>query len=174
VKNTLEPPARLLDWRLGGVLLGLLMTAAIGLLRPIGVTTSYCTTWGMALDGIAPRWTAAQPYFKVVGTALSGEVMLVLGLIVGGLVASALSRTRTRSAVPPLWGARFGPSPALRFAVAFAGGFLLLFGARLAGGCTSGHVLSGISQLAFSGMVFAAGVFASGIVVARSLYRGIS
>ena len=57
---------------------------------------------------------------------------------------------------------------------AFAGGFLILFGARLAGGCTSGHVLSGVSQLAISGMVFAAGVFASGIVVARSLYGRLS
>ncbi len=171
-KRELHPA--LLDWRVGGVLLGLLMTAAVGLLKPIGVSTSYCTTWGMALDRIAPSWTAAQPYFRVVGTSVTGEVMLVLGLIVGAVAAAVVSGTRTNASIPPLWGARFGASRPLRFGVAFAGGFLLLFGARLAGGCTSGHVLSGISQLAISGLVFAAGVFATGILVARALYGRLS
>jgi uncharacterized membrane protein YedE/YeeE len=49
---------------------------------------------------------------------------------------------------------------------------LLIFGARLAGGCTSGHIISGITQLSLSGMVFAAGVFVSGIATAKLLKRG--
>ena len=55
---------------------------------------------------------------------------------------------------------------------AFTGGLLLLFGARLAGGCTSGHVISGISQLTVGSFIFGIAIFASGIVTAKMLYRG--
>ncbi len=68
------------------------------------------------------------------------------------------------------WAARFGTGRALRFASAAIGGFFVIFGARLAGGCTSGHVVSGMSQLAVSGMVFAAAVFLAGIPLARALF----
>ncbi len=57
-----------------------------------------------------------------------------------------------------------------RPADAFVAGFIVLFGARLAGGCTSGHMMSGIMQTAASGYLFAAGAFAVGIPVAMLLY----
>jgi uncharacterized membrane protein YedE/YeeE len=47
---------------------------------------------------------------------------------------------------------------------------VLLFGARLAGGCPSGHGLSGISQLAVSGFLSLAFFFAFGLITARILY----
>ena len=56
-----------------------------------------------------------------------------------------------------------------RYVDAFAGGFLLLFGARLAGGCTSGHIISGMTQLAVSSTIFAAAVFGGGMGMARLL-----
>jgi hypothetical protein len=45
-----------------------------------------------------------------------------------------------------------------------------MFGARLAGGCTSGHGISGSLQLALSGWVFFASVFVSGILTALMLF----
>jgi uncharacterized membrane protein YedE/YeeE len=54
--------------------------------------------------------------------------------------------------------------------MAFAGGFIVLFGARLAGGCTSGHMMSGMMQTAVSGYIFAAAAFAAAIPVAILLY----
>lgn len=48
----------------------------------------------------------------------------------------------------------------------FLGGFLLLFGARFAGGCTSGHIMSGMMQSSVSGYVFAGVVFAVAIPTA--------
>ena len=59
---------------------------------------------------------------------------------------------------------------ALRYAMAFVGGVILMFGARLAGGCTSGHGISGSLQLAISGWTFFIAVFVAGIVTAFSLY----
>src|SRR5699024_5234202 len=48
----------------------------------------------------------------------------------------------------------------------FIGGFLLLYGARLADGCTSGHMMSGMMQSSLSGYVFAGVVFAVAIPTA--------
>ena len=47
----------------------------------------------------------------------------------------------------------------------------MLYGARLAGGCTSGHMMSGMMQTALSGYLIALGAFAAGIPVAILLFR---
>jgi len=47
----------------------------------------------------------------------------------------------------------------------------LIFGARMAGGCTSGHVLSGGMQLAVSSLVFAAFVFGGLLLTGKYFYR---
>jgi uncharacterized membrane protein YedE/YeeE len=70
-----------------------------------------------------------------------------------------------------MWAAVFGGSRKKRFIAAFFGGVLLLFGARLAGGCTSGHMISGMSQLALSSFVFGVCTFGAAILVAHILYR---
>ena len=57
-----------------------------------------------------------------------------------------------------------------RYLIAFFGGFVMLFGARLAGGCTSGHMISGVSQLALSSFVFAVTIFLTGVLTAKALY----
>ena len=47
----------------------------------------------------------------------------------------------------------------------------MLFGARLAGGCTSGHMMSGMMQTSLSGYLFAIGAFALAVPVAIYLYK---
>ena len=54
---------------------------------------------------------------------------------------------------------------------AFVGGIIILYGARLAGGCTSGHGISGTLQLAVSSWVFFISMFATGIVTAALMFR---
>ena len=57
----------------------------------------------------------------------------------------------------------------------FIGGFLLLYGARMAGGCTSGHMMSGIMQGSISGFAFAMAVFAAAIptaIVLKEINKG--
>jgi uncharacterized membrane protein YedE/YeeE len=46
---------------------------------------------------------------------------------------------------------------------AVIGGGMLIFGARLAGGCTSGHGISGMSQLSVSSFLTVASMFGAGI-----------
>lgn len=152
-----------------GVMFGLLGAASIALFGPIGVSTTYPRAIGAMLEPLAPSFASSLPYLAQVGDLLRPETMIVLGLVIGGLVASRLSG-ETAPAVELVHAHE--RTRAQRYLSAFAGGFLLLFGARLAGGCTSGHVISGIMQLSVSGLIFGAGVFATGIPTAKLLQKG--
>jgi uncharacterized membrane protein YedE/YeeE len=66
---------------------------------------------------------------------------------------------------------RFGPSVMKRFVAAFLGGVVIMYGARLAGGCTSGHGISGGLQLALSSWLFLAVMFSTGLGVTAVLFR---
>lgn len=55
---------------------------------------------------------------------------------------------------------------------AFLGGFCLVFGARLAGGCTSGHGISGMGMLIWNSVVVAVpSMFLCAILTAQVLFR---
>ena len=86
----------------------------------------------------------------------------------GGLSASG--GEVTNEWLPPMWIARFGDNIILRAVVAFAGGILMAFGARLAGGCTSGHGISGTLQLNLASWIAVICFFIGGIAVAMLLY----
>ena len=174
-----------LDWRLGGLALGLVFFAAVALVKPIGVSTQFVVMDGIlwnAVDGAAVTQTAEGftsenaylgKYAASVANPLNYGLLFVLAMAVGGAL-SALARGgvgRHERHVPALWRANFGDSRFLRYAAAFVGGFVVLYGARLAGGCTSGHMMSGMMQTALSGYVFAAGAFLAAVPTAMLLYR---
>ena len=73
--------------------------------------------------------------------------------------------------MPAVWRANYGDNPWLRYGAAFVAGFIVLYGARLAGGCTSGHMMSGMMQTAVSGYIFAAGAFLAGIPIAVLMFK---
>lgn len=60
----------------------------------------------------------------------------------------------------------------LRGAIAFlAGGFLVGFGTQYAGGCTSGHAISGLSDFQLPSLVAVIGFFAGGLLMTHVLLR---
>jgi len=156
-------------WALLGTIFGLVSAASIALWGPIGVSGTYPRFIGALLRQLSPAFAGANTYLVKMGDFAKPETFLVLGLLIGGFAASRLSRERAPR-VELIHPGR--TSTAARYGAAFLGGFLIIFGARLAGGCTSGHIISGITQLSVSGMIFAAGVFASGIGTARLLRKG--
>ena len=72
--------------------------------------------------------------------------------------------------MPPLWRWRFGDSPGVRYVGAFFGGLIMMLGARIAQGCTSGHAISGILQLALSSWIFAPVMGVAGMAMAFLIY----
>jgi hypothetical protein len=120
---------------------------------------------------IAPRHVDRVAYLAEMGGANrnswanSGVTMLV-GTLLGGL-ASGLWNRRARLEL------RKGPrvSGRARLALAFGGGVIMAYGARLARGCTSGQALSGGAVLAVGSWAFMFAVFAGGYAVAWFLRR---
>jgi uncharacterized membrane protein YedE/YeeE len=60
----------------------------------------------------------------------------------------------------------FGANALVRIIVAFIGGIILIIGARWAGGCTSGHGITGTLQLAASSWMALIAFFVGGVVTA--------
>ncbi len=167
-----------LSWKVAGLLLGLLVITATALVKPFGVSTQYVLTDAIVVHSVAPEAASANEYLNKYGEKADWSIgygwMLVFGMFLGsGISALATHRFRQRedAALPSMWREQFGDSKPKRLVYAFTGGVLLLFGARLAGGCTSGHMISGISQLTVGSFVFGVAIFASGILTARMLYK---
>lgn len=164
------------SWVTAGIVLGLWNLLIFLSGNHLGTTTAYAQTMGYLTQFFAPglvpgeQWTAGTCGGS--GSLQAGwQWFLVFGIFAGALVGRIVHRQPAPEAVPGSWRERFGDRPRLRYLHAFLGGLLLLFGARLAGGCTSSHIISGMSQMAVSGIFFGLAVFAGGIPTALALYR---
>lgn len=140
--------------------------------KPLGITSAFETAAAKIEQAWAPRLTRVNEYIKERDGALAidWEWALVAGVFLGSYASSRLSGDRRHSAVPARWAGRFGESVLKRFAGAAAGGALMMFGARMAKGCTSGHGISGALQLALSSFTFSPLMFASAVATARALF----
>lgn len=164
-----------LPWWAGGLLLGGVLILAVSTVKPLGVSTQYVRAVGGVAQAVVPAAAENNAYLQEKKIKFGYGEALVLSIPLGAFLAAwASRRLRSRDTVerdvPPQWAVRFGSSRALRFAGAALGGFLLLFGARLAGGCTSGHILSGVSQLAVSSTLFFLAAFGSAVLTAKLAY----
>lgn len=169
----LDPTARAWSPYLAGILIGLLQIPAFLLIgTALGASSSYVTVTASVLDLFSLPAAATDYAVKHLSGAKNWwQVALVVGIAVGGFISARLSGT-LRGAIAPVWTrALASPSPARRFTVAFAGGFLMLLGARIADGCTSGHGISGIAQLAIGSFIAVTAMFAGGIATAFLMKR---
>lgn len=143
--------------------------------HPLGVSTAFEHTAALGEKAVVPQVEQTNGYFAKKAEEgkppkIGWEWMVVLGVFVGAFLSSWLSGDRSTDPVPAMWRERFGGSVPLRLAAAFLAGALMMFGARLAGGCTSGHGISGNLQLAVSSVVFTAVFFAAAILTSLALY----
>jgi len=136
----------------------------------LGASTSFVRVSGMVGKLFWPEKVARMPYFLKKAPVMDWQVMMVLGIFVGAFISARLSRDLKFTLVPSLWESRFGYTLFKRAAVAFVGGIIALFGARMAGGCPSGHGLSGVGQLSVGSLLAMAGFLVGGILTARGIY----
>ena len=139
--------------------------------KPLGTSTAYARLSGLIGKSFSKSHTEGLKFFQDKKPKIDWEVMLVFGIIVGAFLAAYSGGEITGGWVPGLWEARFGPDVLLRLIVAFAGGAIMAYGARLAGGCTSGHGISGTLQLSVGSWIALGCFFAGSVAAAMLLYR---
>jgi hypothetical protein len=105
------------------------------------------------------------------GSKVSLQFLFLGGVALGGLIAALLS-----GSLEPTWGLRSegfsslsGGVPLSATAILFGGGVLVGFGTRMAGGCTSGHGLCGMSRLQPGSLLATVSFFAAGIATSFGL-----
>jgi uncharacterized membrane protein YedE/YeeE len=156
---------------LAGALIGVLVMATFYFSdKPLGVSTAYARLAGLVGNIFSKGHTESLKYYQEKKPKVEWEVMLLLGIIPGALLAAGAGGELAPRWVPAMWAERFGDGLALRGAVAFVGGSIMAFGARVAGGCTSGHGISGTLQLSVGSWVASACFFAAAVATAMLLY----
>lgn len=142
----------------------------IFLKKPIGCSTAFARASGMIGKLFSRKTINGKQYFKEYPPVIDWEIMFVIGIIIGAFISAYISGDFKVMTVPELWAREFGDSFILRIVVSILGGIFLGFGARLAGGCTSGHGISGAMQMAVSSWVSAIFFFIGGGVTAYLMF----
>jgi len=155
---------------IAGAGLGIVTTIALGPChKRLSGAGAYQDLSGYVGRALAPKsiyWRYVMP------TGFTWEVYLFLGTFAGALVSSLMGgQFKIRTMPDAQWSSVFGPSPARRWMLVFAGTMLLEYAAGIGGGCTASLAVSGGAALAPGAFVFMAGMFGAGIPVARGLYR---
>ena len=104
---------------------------------------------------------------------LVAQAAFLLSVFFGGLLAALISgRFELRADMGPDFAA-IVTSGWLMWPILFVGGILVGFGTRLAGGCSSGHGLSGCGRLQLPSIVATATFFGTAVVVSTLLWKVI-
>ena len=181
-------------WMGAAALLGIVFFLAVLLVKPIGVSTQFSVLSGIVhstvdsavITGDDERdsgYGSTNAYYDKSEGRLAANIkhpmnydfIFVLAIPFGAYAAHLLRKKKygtqsmesAESESCPLT----GKSRWRQYFAPFIGGFILLYGARIADGCTSGHMMSGIMQGSISGYLFAAAVFSVAIPTAVLVHR---
>jgi uncharacterized protein len=154
-------------WIYSGIALAILnttlnLTSVIN--HPLGASSAYPVLAALSTG------TVDNNYISKIKEPGIWEIQMLAGAFLAGLLISAFKKEFHLTFIHSRWEKYKGSSSLKRVTWAFAGGFLLLFGARMAGGCTSGHILSGGMQMSASSMIFAVFVFGGLLSTGRFFY----
>lgn len=167
-------------WYVSGPLIALVMFLLIYFGKTFGMSSNLRTMCAM---GGAGKYS---DFFKINWRDYSWNLTVVLGTVIGGFIAhfllsapididlnpetvSALNEMGFENAGKSLLPEEiFGWDHVLSvkgLAILIIGGFLVGFGTRYAGGCTSGHAISGLSNLQVPSLIAVIGFFLGGLVM---------
>ena len=117
--------------------------------KALGISSSYAEVCNLARPAGAERW----------------KLWFALGLPLGGLAAAALGGEWHATTQLAGMASRLGVSGAAQLGLLSIGGVLIGYGARTAGGCTSGHSILGVALGARSSIVATIGFMVGGFAV---------
>lgn len=155
-----------------GALIGCLVLVTLATAgKKVGASSAYADTSGLLARLLAPRHAASLPYYRDNRPKIGWTLVFVGGALLGSLLAAWSGGEMTGTFLQDIWVTRFGTdSHALRIATALGGGALVAFGARVGGGCTSGHGISGTLQLSVGSWIAVICFFVGGVATASILY----
>ncbi len=132
--------------------------------RRLGISTGFEDACGLVLNA---------PYFRRSG-ALDGRTWrlpFLGGLVLGGVLSAVLGGGWEPTWALGMFDTEVGWGPTGKVMWMFGGGLLIGFGTRLAGGCTSGHGIFGLSNLEVPSLVATVSFMGAGVVTTNLLYR---
>lgn len=166
-------------WILKGVFLGTVFFLSILLIKPIGISTQFSVVSGMIHSSLqeniifreGAEFYSLIDYYNQEGIAKSIVTPYNYGIIfiVGTFLGGMLGRIFFRKKEEFIEKESILEKDEISRIKLFIGGILLLFGARMAGGCTSGHMMSGVMQLSLSSIIFTVVLFPIAIIVAKKV-----
>jgi len=157
-----------LKWLFAGIALAVLNAITFLTIvsdRPIGASTTYPYLSDYFLG------LTRNDYFEKIQHSGSWELIFLFGAFLSALIVSVIKKEFKLILIQSNWEKYKGRSPFKKIFWSFVGGFILIFGARMANGCTSGHILSGGMQLAISSFIFSIFVFIGLLVTGKYFYK---
>lgn len=180
-------------WIILAMMLGTVFFMAAWFIKPIGVSTQFSVLSGMIHKTINPSvineddtrdsgYTSTNAYYdksegklaESIKHPVNYDFVFVLAIPLGAYAGFLLKQKKSVNLAIDKKGVKKEADEKRKtwkqYLPSFIGGFLLLFGARMADGCTSGHMMSGMMQGAVSGYIFAASVFA--VAIPTAIFMG--
>ncbi|WP_432411301.1 YeeE/YedE family protein [Rasiella sp. SM2506] len=172
-------------WYVAGPLIALIMFLLLLVGKQFGMSSNLRTACAAVGAG------KAADFFKFDWKADRWNLMVVLGAIIGGFIASTYMSENTvninpevaqqlateyniqsagKSYMPPELFSIEALSSPFTVIILLVGGILVGFGARYAGGCTSGHAISGLSNLQLPSLIAVIGFFIGGLAMIHIFY----
>jgi uncharacterized membrane protein YedE/YeeE len=171
-------------WYVSGFLIGMIMLCLTYFGKNFGMSSNLRSLCAMA--GVGKKVS----FFDFDWKAQRWNLVVVLGAMLGGFVAVHFMSDASNVAINPktiaqlaqlgidapngklvpdaLFGAQILQSPK-SILILIIGGLLIGFGSRYAGGCTSGHAISGLSNLQLPSLKAVIGFFVGGLIMAHFL-----
>lgn len=170
-------------WYVSGPLIALVMLLLLWFGQSFGVSSTMRTTCAMLGAG------KKTPFFDFAWKDQLWNIVFALGAVIGGFIAQTFLQspdpiaisTQTVQDIQAMgvaFDGQLAPASLFSWEVFFTprslitlilGGFLIGFGTRYAGGCTSGHAISGLSNLQLPSLIAVIGFFIGGLIMTHLL-----
>lgn len=172
-------------WYVSGFMIGMIMLCLIYFGKTFGMSSNLSTLCSMA--GLGKR----VAFFDFDWKSKRWNLLVVIGAMLGGFVATHFMSDSSNVSINPktiehlaqlgidapngklmpnvLFGPQIFESPK-SILILLIGGILIGFGTRYAGGCTSGHAISGLSNLQIPSLKAVIGFFIGGLIMIHLLF----
>ena len=175
-------------WYVAGPLIVVVMYLLLYFGKKFGISSSFRTACSIGGAG------KVSQFFNYNWREELWLVVFVAGTILGGVIASTILHNPEPIALSEVTverlqnlgmenpGEKFLPADvfswsnllSLKGAIMLVlGGFLVGFGSRYAGGCTSGHAISGLSDLQIPSLIAVIGFFIGGLLISYLVLPGL-